>query len=59
MGHMYVAITSKVSAMAPELISRAHLTPGKFIQLQQSKKSLIKTIELVFLNTKNAEMIYL
>ena len=30
MGHMYVAITSKVSAMAPELISRAHLTPGKF-----------------------------
>ena len=30
MGHMYVAITSKVSAMAPELINRAHLTPGKF-----------------------------
>ena len=38
MGHMYVAITSKVSAMAPELISRAHLTPGKFIKIQQSKK---------------------
>ena len=36
MGHMYVAITSKVSAMAPELISRAHLTPGKFIKIQQS-----------------------
>merc|ERR1719266_1308522 len=29
MGHMYVAITSKVSAMAPELINRAHLPPGK------------------------------
>ena len=28
MGHMYVAITSKVSAMAPELINRAHLPPG-------------------------------
>ena len=28
MGHMYVAITSKVSAMVPELIDRAHLAPG-------------------------------
>ena len=29
MGHMYVAITSKVSTMVPELITRAHLPPGK------------------------------
>ena len=28
MGHMYVANTSKVSAMVPELIDRAHLPPG-------------------------------
>jgi len=46
MGHMYVAITSKVSAMAPELISRAHLTPGTNLLLyEEIKPNMLEKIE--------------
>jgi len=38
MGHMYVAITSKVSAMVPELISRANLNPGTDLSLYEEIK---------------------
>ena len=50
MGHMYVAITSKVSAMAPELITRAHLTPGKSTKI--NKHIYCKNRSITHINTK-------
>lgn len=46
MGHMYVAITSKVSAMVPELVSRASLPAGTSLVLfEEIKPNMLEKIE--------------